>query len=264
MQIIKLMRNISYRAVYVWRRNLDVNLVTWQTNFLPPILEPLLYIVAFGFVLGRYIEGITYAGMQLDFLTFIAPGMISVAILYHSTFECMYGSFVRMYYQKTFDAIITTPLEIEDVIAGEILWAATKSFFAASIMLIVVSFFGLAVYPASLVIVPLAFVAGLLFGSFGMIFAAICPSIDTLNLPVFLAVTPMFLFSGTFFPVEGLPLWGRIIANISPLTHVVAIARASTLSILSVRQLPHLVYIVFVFVGLFVLAVHLMKRRLIK
>jgi lipooligosaccharide transport system permease protein len=176
----------------------------------------------------------------------------------------MYGSFVRMYYQKTFDAIITTPLTMEDVIAGEIFWAATKSCFAATIMLIVVSFFDLAAYPSSLSIIPLSFVAGLLFGSFGMIFAAICPSIDTLNLPVFLAVTPMFLFSGTFFPVEGLPAWGRVIANISPLTHVVAIARASTLSILSAAQLPNLLYIVVVLCALFVLAVHLMKRRLIK
>ncbi|UCF06058.1 MAG: ABC transporter permease, partial [bacterium] len=234
------LKNISYRAVHVWRRNLDVNLVTWQTNFLPPILEPILYIFAFGFVLGGYVKGITYRGMELDFLTFVAPGMISVAVLFHSGFETMYGSFVRMYYQKTFDAIISTPLMIEDVIAGEILWAATKSFFAASIMLVVVSFFGLAAYPASLIIIPLSFIAGLLFGSFGMIFAAICPGIDTLNLPVFLAVTPMFLFSGTFFPIEGLPSWGRAIAYISPLTHVVSIARASTLSMLSADQLGNL------------------------
>ncbi len=258
------LKNISYRAFYVWRRNLDVNLVTWQTNFLPPILEPLLYIVAFGFVLGQYVQRITYAGMELNFLTFIAPGMISVAILYHSCFECMYGSFVRMYYQKTFDAIISTPLLIEDVIAGEILWAASRSFFAATIMLVTVSFFGLAHYPSSLIIVPLAFFGGLLFGSLGMIFAAICPSIDTLNLPVFLVVTPMFLFSGTFFPIEGLPAWGRAIANLFPLTHVVALARASTLSVLSTTYLPDVLYLIIVGGALFTLSVYLMKRRLIK
>lgn len=261
---MSLIGNISYRAIYVWRRNLDVNLVTWQTNFLPPILEPLLYIVAFGFMLGRYVEQITWSGMQLDFLTFVAPGMISVAILYHSTFECMYGSFVRMYYQKTFDAILATPLLIEDVIAGEILWAATKSLFSAIIMLIVVSMFGLVNYPLGLVIVPLSFIGGLMFGSFGMMFAAISPSIDTMNLPVFLAVTPMFLFSGTFFPVEGLPAWGRAVANISPLTHVVSVARASSLGVLSLRQLPSVIYILAAGSGLFVLSVYLMKRRLVK
>ncbi len=261
---MSLIRNISYRAIYVWRRNLDVNLVTWQTNFLPPILEPLLYIVAFGFMLGRYVETITWSGMELDFLTFVAPGMISVAILYHSIFECMYGSFVRMYYQKTFDAILATPLLIEDVIAGEILWAATKSLFSAVIMMAVVSMFGLVDYPAGLVIAPLAFIAGLMFGSFGMMFAAISPSIDTMNLPVFLAVTPMFLFSGTFFPVEGLPPWGRAVAMLSPLTHVVAIARASALGALSVRQLPSAVYILVAGTALFVLSIYLMKRRLVK
>jgi len=262
--MIALLRNISYRAVYVWRRNLDVNLVTWQTNFLPPILEPLLYIVAFGFMLGRYVQQITWAGVELDFLTFIAPGMISVAILYHSTFECMYGSFVRMYYQKTFDAILATPLLIEDVIAGEILWAATKSFFAATIMLAVVSLFGLVEYPEGLVIIPLSFVGGLMFGSFGMIFTSISPSIDTMNLPVFLAITPMFLFSGTFFPVEGLPQWGQVIAYIFPLTHVVTVARAASLGILSAAFLPNVLYILAVGAGLFLLAVFLMKRRLVK
>jgi lipooligosaccharide transport system permease protein len=261
---MSLIRNISYRAIYVWRRNLDVNLVTWQTNFLPPVLEPLLYIVAFGFMLGRYVEKITWSGMQLDFLTFIAPGMISVAMMYHSVFECMYGSFIRMYYQKTFDAIIATPLMIEDVIAGEILWAATKSFFAASIMLIVISFFGLIHYPMGLVIVPLAFFAGLMFGSFGMLFTAISPSIDTMNLPVFLAITPMFLFSGTFFPIEGLPFWGRVIANVFPLTHVVNIARAASLGVLSARQLPDFLYLAAVGSGLFFTAVFLMRRRLVK
>jgi len=258
------LRNISYRSVYVWRRNLDVNLVTWQTNFLPPVIEPVLYIVAFGFVLGQYVEKMSFGGVELDFLSFVAPGMISVAILYHACFECMYGSFVRMYFQKTFDAIITTPLLIEDVIAGEILWAASKSFFSASIMLVIVSLFGLVQYPAGLIIVPLAFFGGLMFGSFGMIFAAVCPSIDTLNLPVFLVVTPMFLFSGTFFPVEGLPLWGRILANILPLTHVVALARASSLSMLSLKCLIHLLYLIVAGGALFILAVYLMKRRLIK
>jgi lipooligosaccharide transport system permease protein len=261
---MSLIRNISYRSAYVWRRNLDVNLVTWQTNFLPPILEPMLYIFAFGFMLGRYVEKMTWSGMELDFLTFVAPGMISVAILYHSVFECMYGSFIRMYYQKTFDAIISTPLLIEDVIAGEILWAATKSLFAAGIMLAVVSFFGLVSFPQGLLIVPLAFFAGLMFGSFGMVFTAISPSIDTMNLPVFLAITPMFLFSGTFFPVDGLPVWGRVIAEIFPLTHVVNIARAASLGVLSARQLPDIVYVLAVGAGLFTLAVFLMKRRLVK
>jgi lipooligosaccharide transport system permease protein len=85
-----------------------------------------------------------------------------------------------------------------------------------------------------------------------------------MNLPVFLAVTPMFLFSGTFFPVEGLPAWGRVIANISPLTHVVSVARASSLGVLSAAQLPGIIYILAVGAGLFVLSVFLMKRRLVK
>ena len=122
---------LSYRMSMVWLRNKDVFMKTLALNFLPPFLEPLLYLFALGFGLGMFvenIEGVSYA-------RFIAPGLVSVTIMYASFFECTYGSYVRMYYQKTFDAIIATPLSIEDVIAGEILWGATRSCINASIML---------------------------------------------------------------------------------------------------------------------------------
>lgn len=261
---MSLIRNFSFRAFYVWRRNLEVNLITWKTNFLPPILEPILYIFAFGFGLGRFLQQIEYEGMTLSYIKFVAPGMISVAIFFHSFFECMYGSFVRMYYQKTFDGMISTPLMLEDVIAGEIAWGATKSLFAGGLMLIIISFFGLVHFPSALVLFPLAFVAGLLFASFGLFFCAICPSIETMNLPVFLISTPMFLFSGTFFPIEQFPGWFRIPVQILPLTHVVRIARAATLNHLELIGAGDILYTLALTIGFFLLSAHLMKRRLIK
>jgi len=251
---------LSRRVLKVWLRNRDVFMKTYKVNFLPPFLEPLLYLFALGFGLGRYIdviEGLSYA-------QFIAPALISISIMNSAFFECTFGSYVRMYYQKTFDAIIATPLSIEEVITGELLWGATRSLIYATIMLPVIAAFGLIDLPLSLLIIPFSFIAGFLFATIGMCFTAITSNINLLNYPTYLFITPMFLFSGTFFPLALLPMPIQYFALATlPLTHLVMITRALTLATLSGVLLLSLAWIVLVSLILFVLAVNLMKRRLI-
>ena len=110
--------NVSRLSWRVWQRDLDVYLTTWRTNFLPPLLEPVLYVLAFGLGLGSLIGEVTYQGRVVPYLEFMAPGVVSVAIMFWAYFETTYSSFVRMYFQRTFDAIIATPLLVEDVIWG--------------------------------------------------------------------------------------------------------------------------------------------------
>jgi lipooligosaccharide transport system permease protein len=203
------------------------------------------------------IDGISYP-------RFIAPALLAVSIMNAGFFETTYSSYVRMYFQKTFDAIIATPLSIEEVITGEILWGATRSFINAAIMLPVLIAFGVVDLPISLIIIPFAFLGGFLFASIGMCFTALTPNIETLNLPTFLFVTPMFLFSGTFFPLTILPVPLQVFATaFLPLTHVVKITRMITLSLVTPEILLSLGWIVAVATILFILAVNLMKRRLI-
>ena len=193
------MMGVSYRAVYVWRRDFDVYRKTWWTNAVAPIFEPILYLFAFGTGVGTLInKPIPYAGRELSYISFIAPGLIAVTIMFWAFFETLYASFIRMYYQKTFDAIVATPLSLEDTIAGEILWGATKAVGAATLMLGVIWCFGFLSASAFLVI-PFAILGGLFFAGLGMIFTAVCPTIDSFNLPIFLFIYPMFLFGGTFF-----------------------------------------------------------------
>jgi lipooligosaccharide transport system permease protein len=259
-----LLKNISYRAWYMWRRNVDVSLVTWKTNVIPPLLEPVLYILAFGIGLGAYVQKISFDGRAYDYLTFLAPGMIAVGIMFHSTFDTMYGAFVRLRYQKTFDAVITTPLSAEDILAGEILSGATKGVFAGTAILLIVTLFGLASYPSSLVILPLSALAGLMFASFGLLFAAMAPYIDNLNLPIFLFINPMFLFSGTFFPLYGMPAPVKIVANFLPLTHLVNIVRAATFGRLNTALFWDLLYILVLTAAIIYISIRKMKTRLIK
>ena len=255
---------ISIRFLRVWQRNMTVYKKVWKINFLPPILEPLFYLFAFGAGLGALVGSIIYEGNAVSYIGYIAPALIAVNMMYNSFFENTYASFVRMYYQKTFDAMLATPLSLEDIITGEIVWGATKSSIATALMLVVISFFGIIHFPHALLLLPLAFVGGMAFSSVGMFFTAIMPSIDSFNLPIFLFITPMFLFSGTFFPLENLPLWAQNAALVFPLTHLVKMCRALGLGYMNARLLYNLLYLVVFFAVFFPIALYGMKKRLIK
>jgi lipooligosaccharide transport system permease protein len=256
--------DVSRRFVRVWQRNLTVYQKTWKIGFVPPLLEPLFYLVAFGAGLGTLVGEVTYQGAAVSYVRFIAPGLLAITIMQNAFFETTYASYVRMYYQKTFDAMLATPLSLEDVITGEIAWGATKAFLSAAIMLAVLTPFGLVVYPHVLGILPLALLGGLAFGCVGMWFTGMVPNIEVFNLPVFLFVTPMFLFSGTFFPLEALPPWAQALAQVFPLTHLVTLTRALALG-QGHAGLGFSVAYLAAFAGIFYpVAVARMRRRLIR
>lgn len=256
--------NVSRRAWRVWQRDADVYRTTWLVNFLPPLLEPVLYVLAFGMGMGSLIGVVMYQSTEIRYLDFMVPGVISVAIMFWSYFETTYSSFVRMYYQRTFDAIISTPLLVEDVIAGEWLWGATKSVLAGTIMLGVMSVFGLVAWPWAFLVIPIAAVGGLLFAALGLIVTSLVPSIDTFNLPTFVLIFPMFLFSGTFFPVDILPGWALAVAMALPLTHISFLIRGACLGMLPPAWIGSVLYLVLGTVLFTWLALRLMKRRLVK
>ena len=258
------MHTITKRFIRVWERNLTVYRKNWKVSFVPPLLEPLFYLLAFGVGLSALVGNVPYEGRQITYIQFIAPALISVSIMYNSFFETTYSSYVRMYYQKTFDAMMSTPLSLEEIITGEIIWGATKSVIAAAIMMAVISMFGLISFPLGLSIIPLAFLGGIAFGSVGMLFTGMVANIDQFNLPIFLLVTPMFLFSGTFFPIETLPAWAQHVAAALPLTHLVDMVRSLSYGEMSSRLLGDLAYLaVFSFV-FFIWALRKMRARLIK
>jgi lipooligosaccharide transport system permease protein len=252
---------LSYRAWKVWTRNKDVFMKTYKTNFLPSLLEPILYLLALGVGLGGFVQPINGE----SYIQFIAPALVAVSMMYSSFYECTYASFVRMYFQKTFDAIIATPVTIEEVITGEILWGATKSLINSSIVLAVIVAFGLVPSPLFLLIIPVSFLVGLLFSAIAMCFTAISPNIDAFNYPSFLFITPMFLLSGTFFPLTSMPQFLQIATQILfPLTNAVEVTRGLALGNIQLSIVFNLAWMMIVTPVFFVLAINLMKKRLIK
>jgi lipooligosaccharide transport system permease protein len=258
---------LSYRVWKVWRRNVDVFLKTIKVNFLPSLLEPILYLLAFGFGLGGFVQNIN----GQPYINFLAPALVAIAIMNGSFFECTFASFVRMYFQKTFDAIVATPVSVEEVVAGELLWGATRSTINATIVLAVIAIFGLIASPIFLLVPVIAFFGGLMFGSIAMCFTAVAPNIDFFNYPSFLFLTPMLFLSGTFFPLTSLPLGVQAAAmTVLPLTHVVNLCRGAIVS--SVEPILGLsaetllvvsfVWLIVITVFFFIVSINLMKKRL--
>jgi len=255
--------DITRRFWRVWYRNFVVNRLNWKVSFIPPLLEPLLYLLAFGIGLSSLVGRISSGGSQLTYVQFLAPALLAINIMNYAFFENTYSSYVRMYYQKTFDAMMATPLTLEEIITGEIFWGATKSFLATFVMLAVISLFGLIHYPSGLLILPLSFLGGIAFGSLGMVFTGRVKTIDLFNIPIFLIITPMYLFSGTFFPLENLPSWARCIAYTLPLTHLVNMVRSLGTGRFDDTLIWGLLYLLLFCLILFPMALLVMHKRLI-
>ncbi|MCS6781641.1 MAG: ABC transporter permease [Gloeomargarita sp. SKYBB_i_bin120] len=218
--------SISAWGVYsVWRRHLKVYQNTWLVNSLPPLSEPILYLIAFGFGLTPLIPTLDYQGQTVTYMQFIGPGMIAVGVLFQSFFEGAYGSFIRLQMQKTWHALLTAPLTFTEVFLGDWLWAATRGLFAGLTTGLVVV--GLGLYPAVglLVSLPWLVLGALLFGGIGLLTAGMVRTVDQINVPTFLVVVPMFVLCGTYFPRDNLPPVLAVLAQLLPLSALVDLLR---------------------------------------
>ena len=216
------MKPPSWRFIRVWQRNRDVFFRLWHSEAPGFVAEPIIILLAMGLGLGAYVGLVD--GQK--YIEFIAPGIIASYAMFSASFECTYGSFVRMEYQKTYDAIIATPLNIEDVIAGEIFWGATRSFMTGTVILAIAAAFRLVPSPWASVIPVLAFLEGIMFASIATLFTSFVPAIYSFNYYFTLFITPMFFFSGVFFPLSSFPEMVQTLSWIAPLTPVVHLTRA--------------------------------------
>ncbi|HEY9658524.1 MAG TPA: ABC transporter permease, partial [Allocoleopsis sp.] len=192
---------------------------------LPPLSEPIIYLVAFGYGLTPLVGEVTYAGQTVPYLHFIAPAMMAVGVLFQSFFEGAYASFIRLNFQKTWQALLTAPLSFGDVFLGDWLWAATKGTIAGSLTGLIAVIWGLYPIGAFLVALPIVMLGSLVFGAMGLLTAGSVRQIDQVNIPIFLLIVPMFTLCGTYFPRDTLPTILRTIAAILPLSSLTDLLR---------------------------------------
>jgi lipooligosaccharide transport system permease protein len=212
------------RAVRVWQRHFTVYTKLYKSSLSLNFVEPALYLGALGLGLGKYVQNI---GGQ-SYVHYIAPGMVAYSAMFAAAYECTYGTYLRMTYQKTFDAQLATPVNLDDLVTGEMIWGATKSVLYGCIIISVISAFGLVRSPLIVLSVPFLFLTGFIFAALSVLYAAAVPGIDYFNYYFTLFTTPIFLFSGIFFPLEGLPDILRDIAFFNPLYHTVNITRGTS------------------------------------
>jgi lipooligosaccharide transport system permease protein len=248
----------SWRFIRVWQRNRDVFFRLWHSEAPGFIAEPIIILLAMGLGLGAYVGFVD--GQK--YIEFIVPGIIASYAMFSASFECTYGSFVRMEYQKTYDAIIATPLSVEDVIAGEIFWGATRSFMTGTIILAIAAAFQLLHSPWALLIPALSFLEGIMFASIAILFTSFVPAIYSFNYYFTLFITPMFFFSGVFFPLSSFPNVVQTLSWIAPLTPVVHLSRALVSGEIELNLLWALALIIVLGALFFSMSLVTMRRRL--
>lgn len=209
------------RWLAVWQRNALAWRKSARTALLGGFAEPLFYLFALGYGLGSFIgqvQGVSYIG-------FLTAGILSTSAMNAATFEGLYLAYTRMEVLKTWDAILAAPLGIADVVMGEVLWLGTKSLISGSLILSVAAAMGLVDSWQGLGVLPVAFLAGLCFGALALVVTSFARNYDFFVYYITLAVTPMVLLSGVFFPFGALPEPIRIGSACLPLYHVVEVIR---------------------------------------
>ncbi|MBE0425330.1 MAG: ABC transporter permease [Nitrospirae bacterium] len=247
------------RVFRVWQRHFTVYTKLYKSSIALNFVEPVLYLAALGLGLGAFIREIN----GVPYIKFIAPGIIASSSMFAAIYECTYGTYIRMTYQKTFDAILATPVNLDDLIAGELMWGATKSVMYGTVIIIVISLFGLVDSPLIILAIPVLFITGLIFSEISVIFTAVIPGIDSFNYFYTLLMTPMFLFSGIFFPLDSLPPVISKIAFFTPLYHLVNICRAFASGQIAIVS-GDLLWVLAVAILLSPYPFRLMRRRILK
>jgi len=246
-------------AFAVWRRNAKVFSKLWKGALLPTFLDPLFYLIALGFGLGTYIASLD----GVPYRDFLAPGLIASAALWAASFETTYNVYMRMNEDRLYDAVLATPVEVQDLAAGDIIWGATRAMVYGSVFALVVAAFGLISSLWAILIPPFVFIGGLCFAVIGYAFTSLVSRIDFYSYYFTLGVTPMFLFSGIFFPFTDLPDWVEVLAWFSPLYHLVEITRGLATGPEALQIALHASWLVAVSLMLFPIPVRALRRRLL-
>lgn len=231
----------------------------WKATTFSSIVEPTIYLIAFGFGFGALV---TEVG-GIDYIEYVGTGVVASAALFASVFAGMFNTFVRREFQRTYDAMLAAPVDTEELVTAEILWIACRAGVYCMAPLLVATLFGLDPQWTTIFVPFVGFLTGFGFAAFGVLISALAKSIDNFNYVTSAVVTPLFLISGTFFPIEGLPAGIQAIAHLNPLYHCVQLVRALVLGGLEAADVIHVIALLIFAVAMWLLALWRQRIRLI-
>jgi lipooligosaccharide transport system permease protein len=254
--------SLSYRIAYVFLRNLYSYKRFVLPTFLVSLVEPLFYLVTFGIGMGAYMGA--FGGQP--YLDFLVPGVLASTAMMSASFECLYGTYIKIVHERVYDSLVATPVSADDAVAGDIAWGSFRGLISGGLMMIVALVMGVApaaAWRAAALVVFMIFV-GVLFGSLAMIVTSISPSFDFFSYYTELVITPMLFFSGVFFPLDHFPAWMKVLAEFLPLTHAVRVSRAVFTGSAAPGLGWSLLLLIVMAAAAFLVSIRMMRKRLIK
>ncbi len=249
------------RNVYgVWLRHWLAFKAGWLVDSTAIVIEPVFILLAVGFGIGRFVENISDG---LTYQEFVAPGIIAANAMWPALFNCSWGAYQRMENHKVYETMISAPVNLSELAAGEIVWGATRSLMTTSAVLAIAAMMGLISSPLAILILPVGVLVGLVFGGLGLVYASIAPSQHSMMLIFTLIGTPIFFFSGAFFPIDSLHGAVQPIAWAMPLTGGVHAARGLATGDFALGEALGLLYLAGLALVFYPMAFLLLRRKLV-
>jgi lipooligosaccharide transport system permease protein len=231
----------------------------WKATTFSSIVQPTIYLLAFGLGFGTLVKTIGH----VKTIEYVGTGTVATAVLFSSAFPGMFNTFIRWQFQRTYDAMLAAPVDVEELITAEILWISLRAGVYGMAPILVAFAFGLAPEWGMLLVPLIGFVTGFGFAAFGVTVAAVAKTIDNFNYITSAVLTPMFLVAGTFFPVSSLPEGIRQVAQVNPLYHCVQLVRDASLGGLGTADLGHAAVLIAFAVLMWRVAIWRLGKRLI-
>jgi lipooligosaccharide transport system permease protein len=210
-------------SFHIVRRNWWVYRKDFIANISPTLLDPAFMLVSLGVGLGTFINQVH----ERSYAAYLAPGLAISTAMFTAFFETSYGFYVRMTFENVFKAMLTTPIGIREVVLGEFLWVALKSALMVTGVSVVLLAFGLVSAPVNLLMVPLVgILIGLPLGAMGLLSTCYVRNINQFQTVYSFLISPLYFFSGIFFPLDQMPQWVQLVAKALPLYHGVALSQS--------------------------------------
>jgi len=241
----------------IWRRNFLVWRKLVIASVLTNLADPLILLFGLGYGLGALLPSVE----GMSYIAFFAAGTLCSATMFTASFESMFSGFARMHGQKTWDSILYAPLTIDDIVTGEIVWAASKAWLSGATILAVAAVFGLAASPLVILTLPVAFLVGLAFAAVGLVMCVLAKNWDFFSFYMTLIMTPMTMISGVFFPADQLPRPVHVFAQALPLYHGVELVRPAIAGRLPEQPLLHVLVLLGYAAAGYSLAIYFARRR---
>jgi lipooligosaccharide transport system permease protein len=258
----------AWERVWRARRLVERNIMVYRHQWiiiLSGVFEPIFYLIGIGLGLGGFIPDLTLSdGREVSYLTYVAPALVATAAMNGAVFETIFNIFFKLNYAKTYEGVLATPMGIAEIAIGEMMWALMRAALYAVAMFVIMGVLGLILSPWGLLIVPAALLVAAAFAAAGLAGTSYLRTVNDFDIPMGLIVMPMFLFSGTFFPIDIYPEPIQWLMQINPLYHSISLMRGLSTGIVGWQQVWDFAFLAALFALCMWIAMRQMERKLIK